>query len=293
MAESEGSDVGLGIPSDGQDVIAETHSATVESKVHSSVIRSLPPPEVAKDSSWAQEVCMKQAARLEEMHQELQKAKEGESAARQALQEALAQHECERAEFGDKLEQMASLQAELQQENELLLSELESALGRTEAVKSDMAWMKSVLLSGEGQGQPGSPQAARPLQGCGAATPAPAWGAQGCASPGPSLSPGSPWTVMKIPAAAAQSPPVHAFSPPAPCPLLLPASPTAPSPSGASAEALAYQSPGVLPSRSASAPRLRSGSTVPARRACDVGQGIAILGNDFPQRQILACSARR
>ncbi|CAE7806977.1 unnamed protein product [Symbiodinium sp. CCMP2456] len=91
------------------------------------------------------EVCMRQAARLEQMHDDLDKAKQSEQDARKELERSRQTLEQERAEFGDKVEQMAAFQAALQRENDLLLEELISVLGRTKALRAEMVWLQRFL----------------------------------------------------------------------------------------------------------------------------------------------------
>ncbi|CAE7588923.1 unnamed protein product, partial [Symbiodinium pilosum] len=107
-------------------------------------------------SSKLAEVCMKQAARLEQMHDDLDKARQGERAAREELEKSLRAHELERAEFGDKVEQMKAMQASLLRENNLLLEELISVLGRTKALRAEMVWLQQFL--------PGSERSATPFR---------------------------------------------------------------------------------------------------------------------------------
>ncbi|CAE7369511.1 unnamed protein product [Symbiodinium sp. CCMP2592] len=103
------------------------------------------------------EVCMKQAARLEQMHDDLDKAKQSEQAARKELERSRQTLEQERAEFGDKVEQMAAFQAALQRENDLLLEELISVLGRTKALRAEMVWLQRFLPAADRSGSISKP----------------------------------------------------------------------------------------------------------------------------------------
>ncbi|CAK9069959.1 unnamed protein product [Durusdinium trenchii] len=91
------------------------------------------------------EVCMRQALRLEEMQEELEKARKREKTALEELEKLCKAHQQEKAAFVDREEQMVSLQAALQRENDLLLEELVSVLGRTKALKAEMAWIQRSL----------------------------------------------------------------------------------------------------------------------------------------------------
>mmetsp|Transcript_12165 Transcript_12165/g.29053 ORF Transcript_12165/g.29053 Transcript_12165/m.29053 type:complete len:218 (-) Transcript_12165:8-661(-) len=138
------------------------------------------------------EVCMKQAARLEQMHDDLDKAKQSEQAARKELERSRQTLEQERAEFGDKVEQMAAFQAALQRENDLLLEELISVLGRTKALRAEMVWLQRFLPAADRTltSHIGSGSTSKPLQNG-------AW--QGC---GPATGLSSPSTPQVIPPAA-------------------------------------------------------------------------------------------
>eukprot|EP00434_Breviolum_minutum_P012367 symbB.v1.2.010897.t1/scaffold720.1/size169259/8 len=138
---------------------------------------------------------MRQAAHLEELQEELKKARIAETTAIeaatyrynqssktatvpvfQALEQERKMHALgtpsfrsekrkmlfkivlrqEKAEFTEKVEQMSNLQAALQRENHLLLEELISVLGRTKVLNAEMAWIHRSLPEGRPQERNGS-----------------------------------------------------------------------------------------------------------------------------------------
>ncbi|CAL1137356.1 unnamed protein product [Cladocopium goreaui] len=123
------------------------------------VVERAPPEMVSKDVHVPKlaEVCMRQAVRLEELQAELEKARNGERLAQEALEKERKTHAQETAEYTEKVEQMSSFQAALQRENKLLLEELVSILGRTKVLNAEMAWIHQSLPRNECSSQKAFP----------------------------------------------------------------------------------------------------------------------------------------
>eukprot|EP00933_Yihiella_yeosuensis_P021546 TRINITY_DN17027_c4_g1_i1.p1 TRINITY_DN17027_c4_g1~~TRINITY_DN17027_c4_g1_i1.p1 ORF type:complete len:291 (+),score=68.12 TRINITY_DN17027_c4_g1_i1:70-942(+) len=97
-----------------------------------------------------EEVCAQQAARVRDLEIELEKVQESDRLAQQELSAVRAQSEQDRSEFEKQIEQMTTLQEELQSENSQLFSELEDAVARVQALKTEVLWIQKMVLGSAG-----------------------------------------------------------------------------------------------------------------------------------------------